>query len=757
MASKSVIKVRIVGDNKDLRGSLDESESMIGPWASRIGKAAAVGLAAAGSLAGVALTNGFFDALDAQSNDALIGARLGLSPDDAAELGDIAASAYRDAWGDSLGDVTNVVTGLESSFDGLGSDDLERLTSQAIAVGDAFEVDTAQGIQTASELVSSGLASSADEAFDLLTRGLQEMPQGIRDELFAASNEYGDFFADLGLTGAEAYGKLTDFAVDGIYGIDKFGDALKELTIRGADMSSASVAAFDAAGLSAETMAEQFLAGGDDARDAIEETAAGLLSIDDPVERANAAIALFGTPLEDLSTSEIPSFLEGLTDMSSGLDGVEGAADDMAAKLSGTTSAKLESFKREALGAIADFAARELLPRFEQVVAWFEVNWPAIQATALAVMAGIRDSWTQFGQPTLTGIVTVAGAIVSWFSANWPTIQATIAAVVAWLSDEAWPIVQQVLGFIRGEFGLLVGWVRENWPQIRETIENVIDAVRVIVETTLEVIRVAWQTWGDTIIAYVQAGWATIKQIIQAALDIVRGIINTVTGLITGDWQQAWDGIKTILSGVWDLIKGIVQGAIDTVKTVLQLGWDTIDGAVTGTWDGIKSFISGTWDAIVGFVSDGIDDIVGFVTDLPGEVAGAVSGGFDAIWEQFRGVINRIIDGWNGLEFSIPKISIPFAPDIPGFTVGTYPKIPRLATGHVATGPMLAVVGEYAGARRDPEIVAPRSTMMQAFRDVLDELDRGEPTVGLQINGDVRLDDVGVDAVARKVNFAMSA
>lgn len=726
MARNSTINVRILGDNKGLSDALDDSDSKLGSWASGAGAVVAAGLAAAGALGAVALTKGFTDALDAQANDALIAARLGVSPERAAELGDVAAGAYRDAWGDSLGDVTNVVTGLETSFDGLGNADLERLTGQAIALGDAFEVDTAQGIQTASELVSSGLAGSADEAFDLLTRGLQRMPQGIRDELFAASQEYGDFFGDLGLSGDVAFAKLTEYAEGGVYGIDKFGDALKELTIRGTDMSEASVDAYAAAGLSAEDMAERFLAGGDTARGALEDTAAGLLSIEDPVERANAAIALFGTPLEDLSTAEIPGFLEGLTDMSSGMGDVDGAAADMADALGGSTSAKLETFKRQALGALADFAARELIPRFEQVVAWFEANWPQIQETGRQVLDGIRTTWESVGRPVFDGIVATVTAVVEWFRTNWPTIRATIDAVVTWLRDEAWPVIQQIAQFIQTEFDALVAWVRENWPQIRETIARVIEAVRIIIETAVAIITRLWEQFGEQIIAIVANAWETVKAVVEAAVNIVRGIIDTVTALIRGDWDGVWEGIKTILSGVWDAMVAIVSGSLENVKQIIEAAWGTVDQYFSDTWNGLKTFVSDTWDAITGFVEGGVDDIVGFVRDLPGEVGRAASGAFDSIWESFRGVINRIIGGWNDLEFSIPGVNVPGPlPDIPGFTIGT-PNIPLLATGAVVSSPMLAMVGEYSGARSNPEIVAPRSTMMEAMRDVLGEFRQTE-------------------------------
>lgn len=753
MAGKSTINVRILGDNKGLRDSLDDSDGRIGKWASGLGSLVAAGAAAAGVAIAAGLTKGLVDALAAQSNDALIAARLGVTPERAAELGDIAASAYRDAWGDSLQQTTDAVTGLESSFENLGADELESLTGRAIALGDAFALDVGQGIQTAAELVESGLAASADEAFDLLTRGLQEMPQAIRDELLAASNEYGDFFGDLGISGGVAFAKLTEFAEGGIYGIDKFGDALKELTIRGTDMSTASVDAYAAAGLSAEEMAARFLEGGDTARRAVEETAAGLLSIEDPVERANAAIALFGTPLEDLSTSEIPGFLDGLTDLSQGLDGVDGAAQAMADNLGGTTSAKLEMFKRQALGALADFAAEELLPRFEQVVAWFEANWPQIRATGEQVMAGIRSAWENVGRPVFDGIVFAAGAVVGWLRENWPEIQATINTVVAWLRDEAWPVMQQILGFIGAEFENIVGWVKENWPEIQATIEGVIEAIQIIIEAAIEIISSAWETWGETLVGFVSRAWDRMKEMIQAALDVVRGIIDTVTSLIRGDWQGVWEGIKTILSGVWEAIKLIVDNALDIVKTALALAWDAIGDQVTEAWDGIKGFFSDTWDALTGIVSDGIDGIVGVVTGLPGDIATAAAGAFDSVWDSFKSIMNRIIDGWNSLEFSLPSIDtgIPGVGRIGGFTIGT-PDLPRFHAGGYVPGsrgqevPAILEAGEF---------VVRRSIVDDGGSVDFGGTDR--QMVGLQVNGDVRLDGIGVQEVASALTFAMLA
>lgn len=758
MASKSTINVRILGDNKDLKGALDDSESQIGAWAGRAGTAVAAGLAAAGALGAVALTKGFTDALDAEAGVDRLQAQLGISETQAAELGAAASAVYRDAWGESLAEVQTQVGNLSTSFEGLGADQVEDLTAKAIALGDAFEIDTAQGIQTASELVSSGLAASAEEAFDLLTVGLQKMPAGIRDELLAASNEYGDFFADLGFSGEETFGLLTDFAEDGQYGIDKVGDAVKEFSIRATDMSDASSSAFDAAGLNAEDMAAKILAGGDTSREAMDEIITGLLSIEDPVEQSNAAIALFGTPLEDLSVTEIPEFLTSLQNMGGGFGDVSGAAGDMADTLGGNTASKIEAFKREALGRLADFAAEELIPRFEQVVAWFEQNWPEIRRIGGEVIAGVQQAWEQYGRPTFDAIVAGVQVVVAWFEENWPKIQATIATVVTWLQTEAWPVIQQIIEFVRGEFDKLVLWTEENWPRIQATIESVVEAVRIIIEAVVATITWIWEHFGDDILALAENAWENIKNIVEQAINVVLGIINTVTSLIKGDWEGAWEGIKQILDGVWEAIKGIVSAAVDQVKILISAAWEEVDGLFSDTWNGLKDFVGDVWDGIADAVSDGVDAVVGFVADLPGEIGSAVSGAFDGIWTAFKGVINDIADAWNGLEFTLPKMDLgPFG-EVGGWTIGIpeFAKIPRLATGGVITSPTLAVVGEYAGARSNPEIVAPRSMMVDAVREAMG--DGGGAQVGMQVMGDLVMSN-GLDAeqVARGILFQMAA
>lgn len=66
-------------------------------------------------------------------------------------------------------------------------------------------------------------------------------------------------------------------------------------------------------GISGKAMSKDLLTAGDDAAKAFEKITGGLQKIKDPSKQASVALALFGTPLEDIGKDRIPGFLKALT------------------------------------------------------------------------------------------------------------------------------------------------------------------------------------------------------------------------------------------------------------------------------------------------------------------------------------------------------------------------------------------------------------------------------------------------------------
>ena len=107
------------------------------------------------------------------------------------------------------------------------------------------------------------------------------------------------------------------------------------------------------------------------------------------------------------------------------------------------------------------------------------------------------------------------------------------------------------------------------------------------------------------------------------------------------------------------------------------------------------------------------------------KVAGFLKNSFRGVGNMFIGMVNMVINGMNAM---INGFLSPFNLLIKGFnaTIGkitgkipeikiAIPKIPKLATGGIAFGNTLANVGEYLGARSNPEVIAP----LDKLRDLL--------------------------------------
>lgn len=703
------------------------------------------GVAAIGVAAAAALAAGFEGAMAAEDLGARLQGQLGISEENAARAGQTAANLYRDAWGDSLDEVGEAVTALLGNFPDLTDAELEAAGAEVLAFADLFNIDVAEAAAAAGIAVENDLATSATGALDLLTKSFQEVPPLIRDEITTAISEYGKSFDQLGIEGPEAFGLLVQASDQGIIGIDKAGDAIKEFTIRATDGSKLSSEAFDTIGLDAEAMANDILAGGDTAGDAFGQIVEGLLGITDPAEQANTAIALFGTPIEDLGTENIPAFLEALSGGEGALTDFEGAAQEAADTVGGTTSAQIESFKREVLGGLADFTGAVLIPALQGLVDFFQLIIP----------------------PAVELVRTAVSGLVAWWEENWPRIQAAMQPLIDWVTLTLWPALQEVWGFIQAEVGALLLWWEENWPLFQETIQGVWEAIVVLIEdawarieliisVALEIITVIWNTWGETIVEYLASTWENVKSIVQAAIEIVRGIIDTVTALIRGDWSAVWDGIKTILSGVWNLMKGIVSQAINQLKTIIRIPLDAIKALWSAAWNGIKSTLSSIWETMKTNVSNSIDTVIGFFRGIPGAISSAFSTLSEAILAPFRWAFDQIRSLWNstagGFGFSIPS----WVPGVGGREF----RIPEMEYGGFVNAPTIAMLGE----RSKQELVLPLTNKART-RDLLGQAGLWPPggegeRSGAQVafyGGQVFQDATDADLASQRVTAALDA
>ena len=317
-----------------------------------------------------------------------------------------------------LARISEAVASVRSTLGALGAvgdEELTRISRKALDLQTALGGDMTEHIQMAAIMMKNGLARSSDEAFDLITAGMQRVSTQMRGEMPEILHEYSTHFRNMGFTGAEAMSLLVNMAQQGKFALDKTGDAIKEFSIRGSDMSKNSVSAYQAIGLNAAAMSSAIATGGESARKAMEKTAKGLLSIQDPATRANAAISLFGTPIEDLSVDQIPAFLSALANVSNRLGDTKGSADRLGDTLRDNLPGDIsklggafDGLRTEVLAGM-DTSLRSLVQTITGVVnslqSWVSENPQLTQTLVLATAALVA----------LTGAIGLASLAVSFY------------------------------------------------------------------------------------------------------------------------------------------------------------------------------------------------------------------------------------------------------------------------------------------------------------------------------------------------------
>ena len=469
-----------------------------------------------------------------------------------------------------------------------------------------MELDVAESIQMVGILMKNGLASSSDQAFDLVAAVLQKVSTQMRGEIPEILHEYSTHFRGMGFTGSEAMSLLVDMAKQGKFALDKTGDAIKEFSIRGSDMSKSSQEAYASIGLNATKMSSAIAKGGPTARDALTKTANALLRIKDPAERANAAIALFGTPIEDLAIDQIPDFLKALAGGTAALGEITGAADKMGKTFRDNLSGDLDKLTG---------------------------TWSAMIGSLVDGQNGPLRDLVQ----TVTGIL---GAARAWIEAN-PELAASIAkgaAVVAVLVAGMGALtvaMASILGpFALARYGMSMFAIQGG--AMLPVVGKLVGALSGTLLTAIRGVSIA--LWG------LATNPATLA--IAAAVAAIAG-----AGYLL---YQNWDQVKAYFSNSWAEIKAGFSGGISGILSVLA-NFSPI-GLIYQAFAGVLSYLG--VDMPARFTEFGGMIISGLVKGL--------TAGFGAVKDAISSIGTSTI-GWFKEKLGIHSPSRVFA-ELGGFT-----------------------------------------------------------------------------------------
>ncbi|WP_409047046.1 phage tail tape measure protein [Microbacterium sp. HA-8] len=473
------------------------------------------GFAAIGSLVGGLFKDGWDTATAQLDLERTLSANLGVTPQVAAEYADVAADLYAQGWGESLEEVGASVQSMLSEVGHLSRSELEELAPLLMGIAEQTGADMARLADATNKLTVTGLAGSVTEAADIIAKAYQSFGESSGEDILDTITEYSGQFQKLGIDAETAMGMVKQAMDAGARNTDFVADALKEFSIRSVDGSKASIAAYEALGLSGEEMTRRLAEGGPDAALGMQEVFDAINGVGDAATREQIAVALFGTKAEDLGAA-----LESMNPRTAaeGFGEFAGTAQEMA-DASMSLDDMLAGLSRTLSGAIAD-TLRPILPQLREF---------------LQIVTGVFG-WLRDNPVVTTILLAIGAAIAVMAAAQWAFNIAMLAnPIVLWVTAALVVIGLLVAGFV---------WLVQNWDGVVAGFQNGANQIQAALLPALENTKFGL----DTFIGAAQNGASQIG-------GWFGGVFSSI-----GAWgADTWTGLTT---GIQNALQYIVELAM---------------------------------------------------------------------------------------------------------------------------------------------------------------------------------------------------
>lgn len=448
-----------------LGGAMAKGVTVIGTAAAAIGTAVVAGLAYTVSQA---------DEAKGALNDFC--ASTGTATEEADQYKQVMENIYNGNYGEGFEDIAASMATVKQQAGDLGVDELEKMTTNALTLRDTFEMDVAESTRAATQLMQQ-FGISGDEAYNLIAQGAQ---QGLNQngDLLDVINEYSNQYAQAGLSAEDMFNSIQNGANEGVWSIDKMGDAFKEFSIRMNDGTANEY--LTSLGLNADEMVGKFQAGGDSAKEAMNQISEALKNCDDESLQYTAGVGLMGTMWEDMGADACTSLMD-----------VEGQISKTTDTMGQINAVKYDTFGEAMKGAGRILQTSFIMPIGEQALPIFSQFANELQQGAAAAGGDMGKMAQSFGDALAN--------MVSGLSDMLPQITTFAVELVTGLADG---IVNSAPTIVQSGVDMITSFV-----------DGIITAIPTLTESAVEIVT------------------TLIDGIVELIPDIAEGAVQIIAGL----------------------------------------------------------------------------------------------------------------------------------------------------------------------------------------------------------------------------------
>lgn len=246
-------------------------------------------------------------------------------------------------------------------------------------------------------------------------------------------------------------------------------------------------------------------------------------------------------------------------------------------------------------------------------------------------------------------------------------------------------------------------WLSATIKLIGQTFKNIYDTIlKPIIENIGNSFSNLWNEHLKPFFGELGELLGNIGIILLAQLDMFLIFINFLV-------DTFGPVISDIFNIVWNTIMEVVNNIIDIIKDVMSI--------FNGLIDFLVNIFTGQWEDALNNLVDIGKDAFRLLVDVIRVPVNIIIGILNTIARAFVEVVNWIVRAINKIHVEIPD----WVPFVGGKSIGfnlrevQYTGIPYMANGGVVASPTLAMVGEYAGASQNPEIITPQNILRETI------------------------------------------
>lgn len=659
-AEKSISKTE--EKSSKLTESFVNGIATAGKWAAGIATAAGAAAVAIGSAAINVSTD-----VDSAMNG--FAASTGTAVDELGKYEDAMLNIYNNNFGESFEDIAASMGEVKKIMgEGMGAEELETMTQNALMLRDTFEFDVSESVRAANSLMDQ-FGISGDEAYNMIAQGAQN---GLNQngDLLDVLNEYSVQFSQAGYSAEDMFNMLKNGTESGTWSVDKLGDAVKEFNIRMSDGTAND--ALKSLGLNVDEVNAKYAAGGESAQGATQEILTALKGVEDENQRYLLGQELMGTMWEDLGEDAVLALLDTEGAISSTKDAMSEINDIKYDDLGSMFEGMKRNFETLLLP-----LGNALIPIIMQVIQLIQDNMPMIEGLILQITPIITQLFENLVPPLMDLISNILPPLIDIVNAILPVaiqLLSSLMPLFIQIIETALPVLLELINMLLPPvmeiINMLLPILVQLLPPILSLLQPIINLLNPIIELCMALIT-------------------PLMELLNVVLPPLTQVITFLVEIVLARMQATFQTVSSVISNVVNVAVTYVKNQIDIMKNIFSNIIDFIKNVFTGNWraafENVKNILSNIFQGMINVVKTPVNAIIGVINGL---INGAVAGINGVI-----GALNKLqidVPGWvtelTGIEefgFNISKVSAS--------------QIPYLAKGGTAIEEGSAIVGE-AGA-----------------------------------------------------------